>query len=401
MIEWILENGHAIILVFVIIAGIILLASLLWPRNIIETGMDDSSGKRKMGVYYLPETLIELKVNSQVLIGSDKSGSMLSAVLLGQEYSLSTQVQADTSQAFVLTHQYNPFSISEIYFATNKHGLLENMKAISDNQTPEIFSFLAHAPTDTAESMKLLKVRKVKTPAKIEKVEIKNYERIFFIRIADVINKAQGLNQTWDIKVSSSDNSKAFKTVKADFMLKMNRILPPQNLPKLKVPLVKTSGLIFRIRNLFDIEIKSNTLKNTWNTKLNGLDPEFYYNVPVRSTPFVKRSHELAMLNGELVSHKINIPSAVEAFITIPVNIAKAIVSIPAQILSLRIDFTSKKKELAESIQSLKQTEEEINKQKALTKAESELAEIKIQCLQDLERLEHTNKTLREQLNAK
>jgi hypothetical protein len=424
MVEWIINNGQAIIIIFVIIALLIVVCSLFWPRDIIITKKYKPSMKRILGVYYLPETLIQIKVNAKVLISSDKSLSTVTSQLIGQEFEVSTLIQADTSQAFVLQHVPNPFSINEYFLTTNEKGLLENMNATSDSQTPEIFSFFSKVGTQASDAKSAKSSRAFAQAALTEKIEIRNYERIFHVRVEELLN-VPPTKREWKIQDTLKGSNILFPEVEAGFKVELEKKVEPKNLANIEKMSKNYPGLVFRIRALLEIKIESLKLDNTLQKlALNCIHPGYCYIVPVRSTPFVKRTHELSMVNGELVSHKLTIPSSVEGFISIPINLAKAIVSIPAQLLSLKVDFTSKKKELEELIKGIEQTEYErkessiasklideesalkrereiLNSQKKLTRTETELAEIKIRYAKDLERLEHEKKKLLDQLAKK
>jgi hypothetical protein len=55
--------------------------------------------------------------------------------------------------------------------------------------------------------------------------------------------------------------------------------------------------------------------------------------IPIERAPFVKKEFVLSFTNGMLTSVQTKNPSEVLGFISIPINVAKAIVSIPSAML--------------------------------------------------------------------
>ncbi|MCE1198106.1 MAG: hypothetical protein LWW85_03985, partial [Marinilabiliales bacterium] len=97
------------------------------------------------------------------------------------------------------------------------------------------------------------------------------------------------------------------------------------------------------------------------------------------------RTNKITMQDGLVLSNEINNPSSVEGFAMIPVNIAKAIVSIPTQLVQFKFDNTTKLEALEK---------EKLNYEKALRENEKylytrqqELEKVKL----DLEKARLTN----------
>ena len=64
--------------------------------------------------------------------------------------------------------------------------------------------------------------------------------------------------------------------------------------------------------------------------------------IPVNRTLFVKRTNKIGIQDGVILSNEINKPSSVEGIISIPINIAKSVVAIPAQLIQFRFDNTKR-----------------------------------------------------------
>ena len=74
--------------------------------------------------------------------------------------------------------------------------------------------------------------------------------------------------------------------------------------------------------------------------------------IPMRSSAFVKTVDDVTFDNGMLVSWTASRPSEVLEVVRLPVKILKAVVSVPAEIIKLRIDLSDQQNGLAASQQA-------------------------------------------------
>jgi hypothetical protein len=74
--------------------------------------------------------------------------------------------------------------------------------------------------------------------------------------------------------------------------------------------------------------------------------------IPMRSSAFVKTVDDVVFDNGMLVSWNASRPSEVLEVVRLPVKIMKSIVSVPAELIKLRIDLSDQQKGLAASQQA-------------------------------------------------
>lgn len=93
--------------------------------------------------------------------------------------------------------------------------------------------------------------------------------------------------------------------------------------------------------------------------------------IPMNSSAFVKTVDDVQFADGSISSWSAERPSEVLEVVRLPVRILTAIVSVPAQLLSLRVDYSSKAKSLAENQRLEMQMAEKL----AQTKLCVELAE--------------------------
>lgn len=85
-------------------------------------------------------------------------------------------------------------------------------------------------------------------------------------------------------------------------------------------------------------------------TMLPQIGPISY--IPMRSSAFVKTVDDVVFDNGMLVSWNASRPSEILEIVRLPVKILKSVVSVPAEIVRLRIDLSDQQKGLAASQQA-------------------------------------------------
>lgn len=71
--------------------------------------------------------------------------------------------------------------------------------------------------------------------------------------------------------------------------------------------------------------------------------------IPANSSAFVKTVDDVVFVDGTIASWSPDRPSEVLEIVRLPVKVATAIISVPAQMLSLRVDYDSKAKSLADA----------------------------------------------------
>ena len=359
------------IILIIIAVVIVLVINILWNRNILYTQESTQFDKRAVGVYYLPETVLVTEAKARVLLRMDGNHSITYSGVIELDFKISPRTEADTGKAYELKYHLNPFSSDEIEMNLNEQGLLETVKVTSDSQTPEIFSALSNAPSQILPKS-LFPGGKKEAGEKDERIIVKEYTRIFRINAWDTVS--ENVTIPWQITVTDEKENIAGINVDAGFTFSAEKMVTGRSEIRPEIP-----GLLFRRRVPVKLTVSSQAMPGfSLEEQLSFLDKDNPFNVPVRNTPFVRRVQELKISNGELLSHKITNPSSVEGFISIPVDVAKAIVSIPAQILRFRIDNLGNKKALESAKLELEQAAQknrqyEIEREKELIEHQLEL----------------------------
>ncbi len=121
---------------------------------------------------------------------------------------------------------------------------------------------------------------------------------------------------------------------------------------------VRGGGLFYRsavpvgvIIEQCDAPLQSNVCTSNWQpvdaalVSLPQAGPVSF--IPMRSSAFVKTVNDVTFVDGSVSSWTADRPSEVLEIVRLPVRVLTALISVPAQILSLRVDYSSKQEAFA------------------------------------------------------
>jgi hypothetical protein len=89
----------------------------------------------------------------------------------------------------------------------------------------------------------------------------------------------------------------------------------------------------------------------------------------MRSSAFVKTVNDVQFEDGAIKSWSADRPSEVLEIVRLPVKVLMALISVPAQILSLKVDVSSKEKSLADAQKAEMEAAERLRALKACVEA--------------------------------
>lgn len=406
--------GIGIIVLYILGAIIAGLSPVV--KTIFSTDPKKSNAlKEAMVYYYLPESIIKIRSTVKVAVVYDASNKIMPELsqIIEQCFAVTTENIADTRDLLCLNYNPNILSADEIKFNVNSKGLLENVNITTDDRTSEIISKLAEAPLfmlpellETKRRFRKLVTEEPETEKPLY-VKIKEFSADFVIKAASLYSSEKHIE--WTIIIENELNIKGDSLIikeAYDFSSKDN-IAKPELKSFIKrsssetVLETKISGIL--TRPLKNIELIINYHTKYINTipemiekvktvrvetakkeiiDITIADPSQLISIPIKRTAFVKRVNNIGIHDGIIISNEINNPSSLEGFISIPINIAKAIVSIPGQLIKFRIDHTTQLGELEQaklkyeqSIQDSKKYE--LTKDKEIEAIKKELEQLK------------------------
>lgn len=293
--------------------------------------------------YYLPESVLSITTTVKGNGYYDKNDSLVFATILDREYAITTETIADTKNMLVLEYAKNGFFSDNVEFQVNAKGLLTNANATTEDKTASIIDDIGKALAEVAKPLG----GKAATPLTVLPIE---YTRTHFIKAADLTNAGKVIR--WNIEVKNSKNPQ-----KASFLLDESCQIstPEANTAVFDMNLVQSddaksktvNGILTRpIRNL-NVHIKPRQdTSYTASSYVRVIDVSKLLVLPIKRTAFTKTINTMTIADGVVTSNKIDRESPVKGFVSIPINVAKAIVSIPAQLVQIRINTAKSDKEL-------------------------------------------------------
>jgi hypothetical protein len=374
------KNNRKMEWIYVIIGLIVvlLISGLFSSCVVVKTNYSTDAKKEATVYYYLPESMIKIKATAKVAIVYNADSSLTgSSNIIEESFVITSEMIADTKDLLSLNYNPNALMADEIKYAVNAKGLLETINISTDDRTAEIISKLAEAPKIILGSS----TGANKAPNTI--VKIKEYTANFAIKASAISNVAQVIK--WNIViVNELGVDEQPKAVPADFTISStDTSTTNQSLSTLINGSNSSSneieGILTRPLKNCSLKIESAVigvgLNTTLPTNVVVADVTKLIVIPVKRTAFVKRVNKIGIQDGVILSNEINKPSSVEGFVSIPVNIAKVIVSIPGQLIQFRFDNTKRTDEFEKA--KLNYEKSLLESQKfALTK-EQEIEKIK------------------------
>lgn len=288
-------------------------------------------------LYYLPTAYLTLKATAKVVVEKDAATAVIQKATLAElAFEPTVQIVPDTENAFVVNYKSNPFSKDEMDISINAAGLLEGINLSADDRIAEILSKVAEAPKVVLTGEQAAQTNAFTTEeTKTLTVETKEYTNNFIILMSEI--RAGAATRSWVINVDGNANNGA-TTADASFTL---TFITNASTPLAAGAATEYDGVATRPVHTAVMEMRkagNPTGPADAAYPLVLPDESSLLIVPVKRSAFVAKTYGIKMTNGLLSANKINKPSELEGFIGIPVKIAKAFLSIPAQLFQFKLE---------------------------------------------------------------
>lgn len=298
--------------------------------------------------YYLPGASMTITANLTLVVSRSFISGHIVDVSQSMDLETQTQLEPDTDQLLILNYIKDFYSNDEIRIKTSADALIENVSVITEDRISNIISQLtANVPKAAVDALVQMDlnaraedplVKETLTFSKTFKISVKELkkETITCRWIVPIDNK-QAAPTLWNASFSVRNESmKDVLTLNSGFSFNGLVSRPLQN---------KTWNVHFP-ENPFQTDEASQKFNDQAGNSFSAMipDPNRITKIPIKRNLFVKKSQTPGFTKGLLTENYFNKPSEFEAFVSIPVNIAKAIVSIPSAMLQFKI--TNLKKEL-------------------------------------------------------
>jgi hypothetical protein len=329
---------------------------LLADNNILRSSLSttDSLIKADM-VYYLPKAAIQLNATAKIIILTEldavtglpgKTSGKLAELSVVPEISL----LPDTDYLFTLNHIGNCFMNDEFKLTVGATGLLESITATTEDRLGAVLSTAGDMPAKIFPVQPLI-AEQAPEPSKRFTTETKTFSKSFFVT-PESLSKGNEI-YTWQINLEGTVTK--MEDVNASFTAMYNYARTKASLSTDNVATIISkhaeeakqkskkfiTGLLTRplVTVWLEITPLSKNARNTTSASVTIQIPDTarLINIPVKRTLFVKSVNTPKFSNGMLVENYLNRPSTFEGFISIPINLAKAFASIPAQLFNFKI----------------------------------------------------------------
>jgi hypothetical protein len=307
-------------------------------------------------LYYLPTASLIIRATAKVIITRNTANAIIEAKLA--ELALDTTVQTvpDTDAAFAIEYKASAFASDDLKFIIGASGLLEGINLTAEDRIANILTQFTDAPKlilsgqQAAATATLSSVVETTSEGLAVTTETKEYTNTFYILTKELRNKAA--SRSWSINVDGTSEIKT--TVDASFSLTFTAP-GSQGSPFANMPGTGIDGLLTRPLQT----VMMNIFKDPGATipdvqyQLVIPDESRIVAVPVKRSSFVKKTYGFKLTNGIFTENTINKPSEIEGFASIPVAVAKALVSIPAQLLQFKVENIKRQSALETEEQKL------------------------------------------------
>lgn len=307
--------------------------------------MSDPSAEADL-YYYLPGYQLHLEVNAIILLQRVKGKkTVLSASLEGVVVKPAATIVPDTTNLVIVEYFNNWFTSDDIELSASANALLENATIQTEDRIESIVTLF----TKEASDMEPVKVavhdfREMTDRGKVETEYVRITVKGVFEFPAAAFHEGK-VFQVWKIPVDGLE-----KPIEASFY-----IHPAIREAGFEFPeKFSYKGLLTRplVHRSFEIHMGGSVKP----IKFGAMVPDSsrLMKIPLRNSYFTTRKQLPKFSNGVLVKNHITKASEVEGFAAIPINIFKAIFSIPAQLFQFNINRNKMMAELEQSKTALK-----------------------------------------------
>lgn len=323
----------------------ILSSTLVTKESLIQADM----------AYYLPRAAVQLNATAKVTIITELDpASGLPGKMSGKLAELSVVPEVsflpDTAYLFALNHVGDCFMNDEFKLTAGATGLLDTISATTEDRLGAVLNTIGEAPSKIFPVQPLI-AEAVPAPGKSFTTETKTFTKNFFVTPESLVKGYE--TYKWQINVDGAVTEP--EDADASFTVKFKNVHTKASLSTDDVAAILSKnaddtkqkdkksivGILARPLVTVGLEIipASKKAANTTAvyTSMQIPDTSRLINIPVKRTPFVKSVNTPRFSNGMLVENYINRPSSFEGFVSIPVNLAKALVAIPAQLFNFKI----------------------------------------------------------------
>ncbi|WP_207434665.1 hypothetical protein [Sabulibacter ruber] len=328
------------LIIYLIVIVMYVLCSFFVEKSIVKSFSKNNVDKFNEAdlIYYLPIATLQVTATAKVLIKRQIKLPKVSSELIDLTMQATTQNVPDTSNPYALKYQGSSFSSDTFKVSVNSLGLIEGINVTAEDRITSIINSISDSPKTIFSKDNLVQTAPPENGFTTEEdgftTEVKEVSKIFYISSDELkIGKADCL---WRIHIEDVNYCDA------SFYLKFDQ--PTINIGEnvnsqsneikgiFTRPLSRTMMCVF-----FEKDKRDSSNEEVFKNELIIPDYSKVTGIVIDRSSFIKKTYALKVSNGILIENSIDKPSEVESFISMPIAVAKAIVSIPAQLIQLRV----------------------------------------------------------------
>ncbi|MFT8718744.1 hypothetical protein [Acetobacter sp.] len=301
-------------------------------------------GKLASGLhYYLPMAYVPITITGGSSVASGKEEGIASTDADTYRVSITvnpTVYVANPDEPLFLAWHHSGWTEDDIDLKVGSDGLLQNTNVISDDKTGDI----------AKKTVEILgEVAKLAGGVPTTRTLIVNQDKGKRIncRLPSI---SKTVSFFPDEKYDLVSIKRADSTQKIDIQLHPEKILSKTDVEKNTFLQEKHDGIVFRRPFIarYTLTVTPNpeaeqacgisAQKMSFSALVPDRSPDGLFREEVSRKTLVKRTTNLAISNGMLSEVKLNSPSNILAYVSLPVDLLKAIAAIPASVLTFRIE---------------------------------------------------------------
>jgi len=343
-----------LLIVFVVILICYAVRAGLQGEKVLVSELATSDELNADLLYYLPAAELTLKAVARMAVNRDApNGTIRSVRLLGMSLDSDVHITPDTDAMIALKYKPFLFANDELDLIANESGLLENIVSKTEDRIGAIVADVANAAGPTAAGPAGAP-RMVETTVAINGsvTEILELSHDFLILPSEL--DEGNFTRHWTLQATGDggvQNGRLDLIIGGTLPIRRRHGITR----KKEYPALLTRPLI---RQTLQVSVSSATQQNlipSDSLRIDLLVPDRskVVAVPVKRYPFIANQYNPKFSHGLLMENRIRKPSEFEGFVGIPIRIAKALMSIPAELLQFRITRTQQLTTLADDTKKL------------------------------------------------
>ena len=280
-------------------------------------------------------SIIITNITSSFVSGSNSFIAPTITAVTNYKVGYNVLTVTDPNHLYSLRLKPRSYAADHFTIIVNTNGFLSSVNSTNEDRTGQIIKSLAETAANVYKAIATLEINSNPLPEHLE-------------AIFDPSDKLSIQKANEDLTISGYT-----PIVRIDCNPLVTNLT---NLYKSKLGPNRKDGVLYRPTLPYLLTIESNPGRERANKTSSILaipNASPVFSIPIDRAAFVAASTSVTFQNGFLTSLDYNKPSQIEGFVSIPLDLSKMVVSLPTNLVQMKIDLTSKDADLAKQQQAL------------------------------------------------